>query len=93
MPPIGQPQAVPITVRPAAVFPLDVYFLMDFSESMNDDLATLQSIAENIGMYVGFEELHNSFNSLEGNINSVSLILIGLMTIFYRTLIRSLVQT
>ena len=63
--PIGHPQSVPITVRPAAVFPLDVYFLMDFSNSMNDDLATLQSIAGNIGMCVGFEELHNSFKILE----------------------------
>ena len=49
--PIGHPQSVPITVRPAAVFPLDVYFLMDFSNSMRDDLTTLQSIAEDIGMY------------------------------------------
>ena len=48
---VGQPQSVPITVRPAAVFPLDVYFLMDFSNSMRDDLTTLQSIAEDIGMY------------------------------------------
>ena len=49
LPPVGQPQSVPITVRPAAVFPLDVYFLMDFSQSMNDDLATLQSITRDIG--------------------------------------------
>ena len=45
----GHPQSVPITVRPAAVFPLDVYFLMDFSGSMADDLATVQSVAGDIG--------------------------------------------
>ena len=46
---VGQPQSVSLRVRPAAVFPLDVYFLMDFSSSMEDDLVTLQSIAGDIG--------------------------------------------
>ena len=49
---VGQPQSVPITLRLAAIFPLDVYFLMDFSDSMGDDLATLQSIVGNICMLV-----------------------------------------
>ena len=46
---VGQTQSVPLRVRPAAVSPLDVYFLMDFSVSMEDDLVTLQSIARDIG--------------------------------------------
>ena len=45
----GQPQSFEVTVRPAPTFPLDVYFLMDFSASMDDDLTTLQSIAGDIG--------------------------------------------
>jgi hypothetical protein len=32
-------------VKPAAVFPLDVYFLMDLSLSMEDDLRSLQQLA------------------------------------------------
>ena len=35
-------------VKPAGEYPLDVYFLMDFSASMSDDLATVQSIASDI---------------------------------------------
>ena len=78
LPPIiGQPQYIPITVRPAAVFPLDVYFLMDFSESMYADLTTLQSIAGDIGMCIGLEVLHNSSLTLWAVIVT-SLVLSGL---------------
>ena len=35
-------------MRPAGDFPLDVYFLMDFSASMTDDLQTVQMIANDI---------------------------------------------
>ena len=35
-------------VRPAGEYPLDVYFLMDFSASMRDDLTTVQRIANDI---------------------------------------------
>ena len=58
LPILGQPQSIPLTLKPAAVFPLDVYFLMDFSNSMKDDLATLQSIAVDIGEWDG-GQVHN----------------------------------
>ena len=37
-----------VKVRPAGEHPLDVYFLMDFSSSMSDDLTTVKSIANDI---------------------------------------------
>nr|WEL12718.1 integrin beta 1B [Halisarca dujardinii] len=49
----GEPQTFQVTIRPAPTFPLDVYFLMDFSASMEDDLATLQSIAGDIARDIG----------------------------------------
>jgi protocadherin alpha len=44
----GYEESFSITVRPAGDFPLDVYFLMDFSASMTDDLQTVQMIANDI---------------------------------------------
>ena len=38
-------------VKPAAVFPLDVYFLMDLSRSMEDDLRSLQQLANSTSQY------------------------------------------
>ena len=35
-------------VRLTGEYPLDVYFLMDFSASMSDDLATVQRLANDI---------------------------------------------
>nr|WEL12719.1 integrin beta 1C [Halisarca dujardinii] len=44
----GVEETFNVTVRPSGDFPLDMYFLMDFSASMNDDLATVQAIANDI---------------------------------------------
>ena len=38
-------------VKPAANFPLDVYFLMDFSQSMKNNLDTLQRLAYGTGVW------------------------------------------
>jgi hypothetical protein len=37
-----------ISVRPAADYPLDIYFLMDLSASTVDDIATMRSLATDI---------------------------------------------
>jgi hypothetical protein len=37
-----------LSIKPVGEFPLDVYFLMDFSVSMFDDLKTLNDLANNI---------------------------------------------
>ena len=41
-----------VTIKPAATFPLDVYFLMDLSDSMNDDLDTLKRFTFEISNYI-----------------------------------------
>lgn len=46
---IGLPESFNVKVKPAGNSPLDVYFLMDFSASMYDDLATVRSISSDIG--------------------------------------------
>ena len=46
---IGQPESFTVGVRPAGDYPLDVYFLMDFSSSMSDDLLNVQFLARSIG--------------------------------------------
>lgn len=48
----GQPLMVPVVVQPPPLKPVDVYLLMDFTGSMNIDLATVQSLAGSIGQAV-----------------------------------------
>ena len=45
----GQPQTINVSVQPANNFPVDVYYLMDQSFSMNDDLENLRNLAEQLG--------------------------------------------
>jgi protocadherin alpha len=44
----GNPQTYDFTMRLAPNFPLDVYFLMDFSRSMEQDLGRLRNTADDI---------------------------------------------
>lgn len=46
----GQPQNITVSIRPANKFPLDIYFLMDKSYSMRDDLENLKKLASQLGM-------------------------------------------
>ena len=48
---IGQAQDITVSIRPANNFPLDVYFLMDQSFSMNDDLQNMKNLASQLGIY------------------------------------------
>jgi protocadherin alpha len=41
----GQPTSFNLSIRPAPNFPLDVYFLMDFSQSMKNDLVQMRRLA------------------------------------------------
>lgn len=41
---LGQPQKVNVTFRRVLDYPLDLYYVMDLSYSMRDDLQTLQVI-------------------------------------------------
>ena len=43
--PAGQPTSFNLSIRPAPNFPLDVYFLMDFSQSMKNDLVQMRRLA------------------------------------------------
>lgn len=45
----GQTTTVKLTVRPAENYPVDLYYLMDMSYSMNDDLEKLTTLASKIG--------------------------------------------
>ena len=46
----GEPQSFRVQVNSSANYPLDFYILMDLSGSMVNDLATLQSLSNLIGM-------------------------------------------
>ena len=48
---IGQAQNITVSIRPANNISLDVYFLMDQSFSMNDDLQNITKLASQLGMY------------------------------------------
>ena len=48
---VGKPKSFSMKVKPAAVFPLDVYILMDLSRSMEDDLRSLQQLANSTSQY------------------------------------------
>ena len=47
---IGQPARFNVSVKPAPDFPVDIYFLVDGSFSMEDDLANIQALGGAIGM-------------------------------------------
>ncbi len=42
-----------VQVKPASNFPIDLYLLMDLSNSMEDDLGNLKGLANNLGKYCG----------------------------------------
>ena len=46
---IGQTTTVKLTVRPAENYPVDLYYLMDMSYSMKNDLEKLTKLASKIG--------------------------------------------
>ena len=46
---LGQPHSFTVTVHPVDNFPADIYFLMDQSFSMNDDLENLRNVASQLG--------------------------------------------
>ena len=50
----GQPQSFTVSVRPANNFPADIYFLVDKSFSMNDDLENLRNLSSQLGMNMHF---------------------------------------
>ncbi len=45
----GQPAKFEIKVKPAKDYPVDLYYLMDLSNSMSDDLMNLKNLATQIG--------------------------------------------
>ena len=45
----GEPISFRLGIQPAPNFPLDLYLLMDLSASMNDDLANLKTLGDDIG--------------------------------------------
>ena len=46
---VGDTANVKLTVQPAENFPVDLYYLMDMSWSMRDDLTNLKKLAKKIG--------------------------------------------
>lgn len=46
----GQTTTVKLTVRPAENYPVDLYYLMDMSYSMKNDLEKLTTLASKIGI-------------------------------------------
>ena len=46
---VDEPVSVPVTVKPARNYPLDIYMLMDLSYSMADDLETIKTLGTEIG--------------------------------------------
>jgi len=49
--PAGVTKSFRLDVQPAPNAPFDVYFLMDLSASLEDDLATLRSLTSDIGRF------------------------------------------
>ena len=45
----GQQQSFTVSVRPANNFPADIYYLMDHSFSMSDDLENLKNLSSKLG--------------------------------------------
>ncbi|XP_064401287.1 integrin beta-1-like [Halichondria panicea] len=48
----GIPMTIPLSVRPARNFPVDIYLLMDLSLSMNDDLENLKLFGDELSRAV-----------------------------------------
>ena len=48
--PVGDPASFTVKVRAMEDFPLDLYFLADMSFSLRDDLNTMKTIANDIGV-------------------------------------------
>jgi len=46
----GEPATFKLAVRPAKNYPVDLYYLMDMSKSMEDDLGNLRKLAGKIGI-------------------------------------------
>ena len=55
---LGDPLTLNFTVKLAPTFPLDVYFIMDFSGTMGDDLDTLGDISDSVGKYYSSKLCH-----------------------------------
>ena len=53
---IGHPVAFNVSVKPAPDFPVDIYFLVDGSFSMEDDLANIRQLGGAIGMTENLSE-------------------------------------
>ena len=47
----GDPYKLTMFARLAEDYPLDLYYLMDLSQSMEDDLKTLRRLGALLGMY------------------------------------------
>ena len=47
----GEERNISLTVKSSKDYPLDVYYLMDFSFSMKEDLANLKELTSNISEY------------------------------------------
>ena len=47
---LGAPKSFSIKVKPAENFPVNLYYLMDMSKSMEDDLDKLRTLGTKIGM-------------------------------------------
>ena len=65
----GEPTRVKLNIRQAEDFPVDLYYVMDLSQSMKDDLTSLRGLGDKLGdfflyfimyIYLGFE-----FNTCE----------------------------
>ena len=45
----GQPQSFNFTVRPVTGYPVDLYFLVDFSASLKPFIATMKNLSRELG--------------------------------------------
>lgn len=48
---LGETQQFTIQIKPAKNYPVDLYYLMDLSKSMLDDLEKLTTLGTKIGWY------------------------------------------
>ena len=48
---LGQPAKFTVKVKPAKNYPVDLYYLMDLSYSMKDDLQNLKDLGAGIGKF------------------------------------------
>ena len=67
----GETQQFTIQIKPAMNYPVDLYYLMDLSRSMLDDLQKLRTLGTDIGLYTSlqlFQKTTEFFNV--GNIGS-----------------------